>query len=677
MQRRRQRLRGGAALLGLLAVLGPAAPTASAAAPAIGAVWVFQPQATTMRLGAEVDPGAKQSSYRFDYITRAAYEQNLGAAEDGFTGASRLPASGSTNIPGTAPTTIAPLLFGLVSDTAYRYRLVVSNADGSATSGVHDLATHSTAAFALPNDRGWELVSPVEKNGGAIADPAEAGSGTSRAAAQGGGVTFASKASFAGGAGAAPFSQYLASRRAGGWQTQNLTPAHLTGAYEGAPYVAFSTDLARSLYLNPARCPSGDPCLPGYQLRESSSGTLLGSPADPGFFASVSEDLSRVVFSKGGELYRWSPPSSVLFALGATPSATPTVPQGSVSSDGLRVYYEGVDGNLHLREGGTTKQVDAVAGGGGSFEVASPDGATALYTKAGHLYRYLAATNVSEDLVPSGGVLSGSAWLGGGSKILFASTAPLTTSNGETYDNTGLDSGQPAAQVYLYDAGGGGALTCVSCNPTYARPLGPSSVPGSSGSHQPRAISADGSRVFFDSEDALVLTDTNLASDVYQWSAPGSGGCIRPRGCLALISAGLAGSATFVDASADGADVFFLTDRSLVGADPGSVDLYDARVGGGFPEPGDPSPCIGDACQMVPAAPEDPVLTTMLTGPGNPTEQYSTYGAKRKCPRGRKLRTVKGKNGKRVTRCLDSRKRKKRGGKRKERGVAKSFGGDQ
>ena len=76
-----------------------------------------------------------------------------------------------------------------------------------------------------------------------------------------------------------------------------------------------------------------------------------------------------------------------------------------------------------------------------------------------------------------------------------------------------------------------------------------------------------------------------------------------------LISSGRsAGGASFVDASADGSDAFFLTDGSLVAADPGSVDLYDARVGGGFPIPPPPIACEGDACQALPPEPVDPTL---------------------------------------------------------------------
>jgi hypothetical protein len=178
-------------------------------------------------------------------------------------------------------------------------------------------------------------------------------------------------------------------------------------------------------------------------------------------------------------------------------------------------------------------------------------------------------------------------------------------------------------------------------------------------------MSADGRRVFFESRDALALSDVNLNLDVYQWQAQGKGSCTRAGGCVALISAGLAGRSSFVDASAEGSDAFFLTDRSLVGADPGSFDLYDARIGGGFPEPVPPPLCVGDACQVVPPAPEDPTLTTVLAGPGNPRERYRSYGAKAKrtCPKGKRLRTVRTRKGKRVKRCVGV-KSAKRGGRR-------------
>ena len=210
------------------------------------------------------------------------------------------------------------------------------------------------------------------------------------------------------------------------------------------------------------------------------------------------------------------------------------------------------------------------------------------------------------------------------------------------YDNTDKITNTPDTEVFLYDAGAGTPLTCVSCKPGGGRPIGPSSIPGaisngtapgSTDSYKPRALSADGRRVFFDTGDALVVGDSNSVvstgtgiPDVYQWEAQGEGSCAKAGGCVAIVSSGaLPQSASFVDASADGSDAYFLTAASLVGSDPGSLDLYDARVGGGFPEPQPQIPCNGDACQVLPSEPSDPTLTTTLQGVGNPPVHYNKY----------------------------------------------------
>ena len=89
--------------------------------------------------------------------------------------------------------------------------------------------------------------------------------------------------------------------------------------------------------------------------------------------------------------------------------------------------------------------------------------------------------------------------------------------------------------------------------------------------YKPRVLSADGRRVFFDSaRRRWRRPDTN--GDDRRLPVGGrraSGSCAKAGGCVSLISSGrAAGGATFVDASADGSDVFFLTDGSLVGSRP-------------------------------------------------------------------------------------------------------------
>ena len=46
---------------------------------------------------------------------------------------------------------------------------------------------------------------------------------------------------------------------------------------------------------------------------------------------------------------------------------------------------------------------------------------------------------------------------------------------------------------------------------------------GATAVYKPRALTDDGTRVFFDTEDALVPIDTDERPDVYEWEANGSG----------------------------------------------------------------------------------------------------------------------------------------------------------
>jgi hypothetical protein len=113
-------------------------------------------------------------------------------------------------------------------------------------------------------------------------------------------------------------------------------------------------------------------------------------------------------------------------------------------------------------------------------------------------------------------------------------------------------------------------------------------------SFRPHFLSNDG-KVFFTSREALVPQDTNGVADVYEYDGPA--------GRLSLVTSGKGSEPMeFADASADGSDVFFLTRARLVPSDTDEfVDLYDARVGGGFdePEPSPAAPCAGETCQTA------------------------------------------------------------------------------
>jgi hypothetical protein len=675
-----------------------AAPSAQAAVPQIGAVWSSEVFATSAKLRAEINPEGAATAYHFDYIADAAYQANLNASREGFFGAAKAPAGTDPSVgSGTSVKAVFQTLGSLAPETAYRYRVVAHSTAGTVETA-RAFTTQSLAGASLLLDgRGWEMVSPIDKNGGAIQGPGQNfGGDVLQAAASGEAVTYSSSASFAEGAQSAPSaSQYISARAPSGWSTQNITAPGLAGAYgdhpDGVPYQLFSEDLARGLLLNGRRCAEGEECPRSYSLWEGGAFTEL--PEASGVrFEGASPDLRHIVLGTDAGLEEWSGEAPV--TLSPAPSAALAAQSGAVSEDGSRVYFTEA-GNLYLSQDGQSLQPDESVGGGGEFQTASADGAVAFFTKGQHLYRYLAGATAS-DITPSGGVLgvlgasadgsqvyyaTGSGvflWNAGTSTLVAAPVAArpaaqesdwppatgtarvsadgaylafLSTASLTGYDNTDQHTGEPDSEVYLYDAAAD-ELTCASCNPTGERPLGRSTIPGAiangkapgaTDSYKPRALSANGRRLFFDSGDAIVLTDTNDAPDAYEWEAAGVGTCAKPLGCVGLISGGRSSEgASFVDASTDGHDAFFLTDGSLRdpegmaitpegNVDPGSVDLYDAREGGGFSEPEMPIACEGDACQSLVPEPEDPDPGTLLSSTANPPP---TLPKPRKCKQG-------------------------------------------
>jgi hypothetical protein len=188
------------------------------------------------------------------------------------------------------------------------------------------------------------------------------------------------------------------------------------------------------------------------------------------------------------------------------------------------------------------------------------------------------------------------------------------------FDHGSCNGGTPCRELYLYSADTG-RLACVSCDPSGTPPTDdastdifrPSGV-GTPTSHLSHALSDDGRRVFFSTANALVPGDTNGVSDAYEYDSSTSQ--------LHLISAGTSESPSyFMEASPDGSDAFFVTRDRLVGWDNDtSYDLYDARIGGGFPEPVVASaPCEGDGC-LPPAAarPDPPFVGSLAIRMGNP-----------------------------------------------------------
>jgi hypothetical protein len=139
-----------------------------------------------------------------------------------------------------------------------------------------------------------------------------------------------------------------------------------------------------------------------------------------------------------------------------------------------------------------------------------------------------------------------------------------------------------------------------------------------------RAISDDGSTVFFSTAEPLQPDDVNGAPDVYEYHDGEVSLLSDGRNPDTEVSSpGLAGATSFAGASATGADAFFQTTGVLTpeGGD-GAYDLFDARAGGGFPLPAPTPGCQGDTCQGAPTPGPNASApgTASFTGSGNAIE---------------------------------------------------------
>lgn len=373
-------------------------------------------------------------------------------------------------------------------------------------------------------------------------------------------------------------------------------------------------------------------------------------------FWGAAADGSVAVYSTGGELFLYD-----LADKASTPIAGGFKGFLGMAEDGSRVYFastsvisgsganprgeEAVDGepNLYLFEAGEPEHVAFVA-----TLTADDVNNDNMFPSNTTSWPVLHMAHVSPD----------------GQSLAFISDGSPTG-----YDSTDSQSLEADTEVYLYRRGAE-RLTCVSCLPTNARPTGrlvekgfwvAARLPAAQTQlYTPRVLSDDGSRLFFESFDPLSPRDTNGEQDVYEWEADGAGNCTSAspgyntafEGCVNLISSGASPMPSeLVDTSPDGRDVFFKTESSLLPQDPGQVDLYDARAGGGFPPPPPRPPgCQGEACQPSTAPPSDAQpASESYEGPGNVAASKS-----RRCPKGK--HAVK-RHGKRV--CVKDKKKPK------------------
>jgi hypothetical protein len=422
-------------------------------------------------------------------------------------------------------------------------------------------------------------------------------------------------------------------------------------------------------------------------------------------FQTASSDGSRVFYTIAGDLYEFEAPVGEPLSAGHVTNLVPSGVLGflpGVSRDGSYVYFVATS---------------ALTGEPNEHGEAAIAGQPNLYVEHEGTVRLVAVLSNGDEvdwMREAGNIASGG--------IQLSSLTSRVTSNGRWlafmsersltgYDNRDARSGERDQEAFLYNADeneGRGRLVCASCDPTGARPDGiftggvlrsllvnhegawesqwlAANVPGwvSSG-YQSRYLS-DSGRLFFDSPDALVPADTNGTEDVYEYEPAGVGSCTTGAvtygpdagGCVDLVSSGVSKEeSVFIDASETGDDVFFFTSAQLEKSDLDDVlDVYDARVDGGFAVPQPPPACEGDACQSPAVAPNDPTPGSLTySGPANPTPLLAAAHAKTKkkpikCAKHRKLS-----HGKCVIKQTRSGRAKRANGHKGRRGHGRSTG---
>jgi hypothetical protein len=512
------------------------------AAPVVERAFAQSVEGTAAEIGAKINPEGAQTSYHFQYVTLAEFEAHgfSGAAETAVTplGTGNADLTALAQITGLSPG--VTYVYRAIASNIVRPEAGAEAelhtsvpAPPSSGGGCANESLRIGPSLTLPDCRAYEEVTPTEKSNQDGVYAVEFEFFIPQVSADGDQAAYFSLGAFSGSE--APNPVYLATRGTANWGSEGMIPtqsmAHLLLTGCVPQYSAFSPDLARGVleegFQSSSFCAEDEPPLvPGEPrgvqnlfLRDNATGTYQlinrppagGAPADA-VFQGGSPDLRHVVFSEpapltpdaagGSMLYEWSAGDLSLVGLIPGPGATSCsgsaciAAEGSglggagfastalvdraVSEDGSRVFFN-ADGNLYLRSGDTTREVDASQGpgpsGGGTFMTASADGNRVLFTDPNQLtvgsspngedlYRYEVGSGQLTDLTGDTTDAGGAAVQGvlgasdDASYIYFVADGVLTTgpnpkgkipSEGSCHKGFGIDT-EPC-NLYLWHDG--------------------------------------------------------------------------------------------------------------------------------------------------------------------------------------------------------------------------------
>ncbi len=349
------------------------------------------------------------------------------------------------------------------------------------------------------------------------------------------------------------------------------------------------------------------------------------------FFKGASEDGSRVFFTTAASLVGEDKDSlnDLYMAsigcpegeMGCAPSARRVVSLVQVSHDGNVGEAAEVQGVVSVAPDGARVYFVAhgVVGEASNAEGIAPvSGAENLYVYDAETGKTVFVADLCSGAGVSGGVADGRCpagsdsglWTGGNGSGEAQSTGDGGFLVFSSYGRLTRDDTDSAKDVYRYDTATG-SVDRVSLGEAGYSANGNSDAfdaaiqiasvtEGDAVTDQydmkSRAISEDGSRIVFASVQPLSVNATNGRVNVYEWhEEPG-----WSEGVVSLVSGGSSPTSDYGQViSPSGRDVFFRTEMGLVAQDTdGAADIYDARLGGGFPVgPAPRQPCSGDACQ--------------------------------------------------------------------------------
>jgi hypothetical protein len=602
-------------------VAGPELFTTAAAKPVVTTFPAFALAGGTEALvGGKVDPENSATTYWIEYGSDNNYGASIPLSEDGDAGA------------GDDPKFVTEEVDGLQPSTTYHFRLVATNPVGTQQGADKTFTTappgglgSTIGGISLPDNRHWEMVSPVPKNG------MDLWKVKAQASASGDAFAFVSQGSFADQptAKGAILMDYLSTRGSTSWTTHGIVPPKGRFSVNEPGFHEYSDDLRFGNLLRFERNQESldpevelDPSDPNqyarYYIRDNSTGEYKLAP---GGYVAASTDFSHIALQSGDEL---TPDGCTFFCVyekaGSETKLVSRLPDGNfeygqfagISKDGSRIYWTSfLGGHLYARVDGTsTVQIDESertvppVGGGEGMTVAgidAPSGERAIFVtpqelvdadedSANDLYVWDGTKPEGQQLtlVSQGDTPGLEADFGqviGSGQDRRAEQSP---ERGYFYANNQIMAGEPnepGRKIYFWEAAGGQPEL------SYVATQNSGSL-NTDGAYSTAHTSPDGRYMAFVSSERLTAYDNSGKQEIYRYD-----GGTRQLVCISCDPEGrpATGGAAFnsiTEAEAtydlyhvprnvsDSGRAFFETSVGLVRGDSnGQIDVYEYYQG--------------------------------------------------------------------------------------------------